>query len=264
MKAPPQLASFWDGPIKWSERLCVASMVAAGHDLQVFSYDPDGLRKAELPIQVRDAGEIIPEEMSSGFRAAGRTALFANLFRLELQRRGEGIWVDLDCYFLRPLLPKDDHVFGIIGRNRLNNAVLGLPRSSPMLIEYIANITAVPLRMPWATLRRRLGREIEILLGRPLPHPSKATNIGPRALTYFAERHNLMPHAMQEPVFYPVPTTEAPLLAQSDDRPVRSFIKPETTIVHLWHAILRNHGFLKEPPPRSSYLGQALAQHGLL
>jgi hypothetical protein len=201
--------------------------------------------------------------MFESFRSVGRHALFSNIFRLALQRQNKGIWVDLDCYFLKALQPSSDYVFGLIIPGKLNGAVLGLPFECPMAEEYMTAITAVPLRTPWATWRRRVAREIEILLGKPLPHPSTQTNIGPRALTYFAKRHGLMGFAVAQHVFYPLATRDAWLLVQSDDRPVSRSIKEDTVIVHLWHGQLKKLGLLERLPPKASYLGQALAHHNI-
>lgn len=258
-----QLVSFWEGPVSWLELLCTRSIVSAGHPLKIYSYKPDILRNSGIDGDICDAREVLPEQTIENFRRVGRFPLFANMFRLELQRQGKGIWVDLDCYFLAELKPLSPYVFGLVTPRKLNNAVLGLPAGSLMAEEYMAAITAVPLRMPWATLRRRLVREFEILMGRALPHPSKQTNIGPRALTYFAEKHDLMRHAVPMDVFYPIATNNALSLVASDDRKVRHCLTERTVLVHLWHATLKKHGALVELPSPTSYLGEACRRLGI-
>src|SRR5690606_18370024 len=103
------------------------------------------------------------------------------------------IWVDLDCLMLKPTMPESEHVFGFLSK-KLNNAVLRLPADSPIIDDYIQTVTADPLRTPWSTFRRRAMREIEIVFGRSQPRASVRTNIGPRALTYFAKKHDLLRH----------------------------------------------------------------------
>ena len=259
----PALVSFWEGPISWIERLCVRSVLNAGHRLTIYTYDPQMLRKSGIEGDICDAREVLAECTVESFRSVGRHALFSDLFRLELQRQNKGIWVDLDCYFLKPLLPTSDYVFGLIIPGKLNGAVLGLPLGCPMAEEYMRAITTVPLRTPWATWRRRLVREAEILLGKPVPHPSKQTNIGPRALTHFATRYGLMKYAVAQHVFYPIATNDACLLVQPDDRPVHRSIREDTLIVHLWHGQLKKLGFTERLPPKGSYLGIVLSAHSV-
>ncbi len=64
---------------------------------------PDG-------VLLEDAAKILPETEIITYEgddlpdAKGTPALFANLFRHEMQRLGKGIWVDCDVYCLKPFL----------------------------------------------------------------------------------------------------------------------------------------------------------------
>ena len=95
----PGLMSFWEGPISWIERLCVRSVLNAGHRLTIYTYDPQMLRKSGIEGDICDAREVLPECTVQSFRSVGRHALFSDLFRLELQRQNKGISVDLDSIF---------------------------------------------------------------------------------------------------------------------------------------------------------------------
>lgn len=110
--------------------------------------------------------------------------------------------------FLKPLAPATPYVFGRVYGDKLNGAILGLPAGDPMVDDYMNAINAVPLRTPWATMRRRLWRDLEILAGYPMPPPAVQTNIGPRALTYFAKMHGILSHAVARDVFYPIGTND--------------------------------------------------------
>lgn len=260
---PPRMVSFWGGEVTWLERLCARSMVEAGHSLTIYSYEPHALREADLPAEIRDAREIMSRELFDSYREVGRFALFSDVFRLQLQLQGKGIWVDLDCYVVKQLRPAGEYVFGLLAPGKLNGAVLGLPATSPMALDYISAISAVPLRTPWATFRRRLKRNLEILAGRPLPRPKDQTNIGPRALTYFAKKHDVMKHAVPQDVFYPVASKHATVFAAADDRAARAAITDRTVIVHLWRTMLKEAGLLDNLPPPTSYLGQCCQRFGL-
>jgi hypothetical protein len=259
-----RLVSFWEGPVTWVERLCVASMLHQGHPLTIYSYAPAELRVQNLPADIRDAREGTPEAHAvHRYRAIRKFNMFANLFRVELQRQNRGIWVDLDCYMLRPLVPRSQFVFGLMSPDKLNNAVLRLPADCPMIGEYMAAITADPLHIPWASLGRRVKREVEILLGRSQPHSSQRTNIGPRALTYFAKKHGLLKYALPSDAFYPIANKQTISLVEEDDRSVRSKLTERTVLVHLWRGKMRRLGLLTQLPPPSSYLGAACRQLGI-
>jgi hypothetical protein len=259
-----RLVSFWEGPVSWVERLCIASMSRLGHELTIYSYDPEALMKFNLGIDIGDAREVIPTSYSAHrYRAIGRFPMFANLFRLELQRQSKGTWVDLDCYLLRPLVPQSEYVFGLMSPSKLNNAVLGLPSDCPMISDYMRAITADPLRTPWSSFGRRLRREIEIVLGKSQPKSTVRTNIGPRALTYFAKKHNLLRHAAPREAYYPVANKEVPMLVDPDPTNVVSKLTSQTVLVHLWRGKVKRLGLLSQLPPSTSYLGTACAELGI-
>jgi hypothetical protein len=247
------------------ERLCVRSMREAGHDITVYSTDPEALLREGLgATQIHPAGDVIADDHSAHrYRQARAFHHFADVFRLELVRQDKGVWVDLDCLMLKAITPKDDYLFGRFNAEWLNNAVLMMPKDSAMLADYYAGITAVPFRMPWSTPQRRLRRNLAILLGEALPDPKARTNIGPRALTYYAKKHGLFGRAEPPPVFYPVQSAEARVLVEADDRAAQALVTEATAVVHTWHGNLRHHHALAQPPPPSSYLGQAWARLGM-
>lgn len=258
-----QLVSFWDGPVSWVERLCAASMRQQGHALTLYSYNPEALAAQGLDADVCDARDVLPEtDTIQRYRSAKRFAMFANYFRLSLLRHGKGAWVDLDCLMLKPLDTKSGYLFGYSSRKKLNNAVLWLPADSPMLADYMASIWAEPLHTPWSSFGRWMKREIEILSGRSLPATMARTNVGPRALTYFARKHGVIKYAEPRDVFYAIPTASADLFFRPDDR-VTERLTPRTVLVHLWKGRIRRHGYLSEPPPATSYLGKACQQYDI-
>lgn len=260
-----RLVSYWEGPVGWMERLCVRSMRRHGHHLTIYSYLPDALAAHGLEAEIADARDIVPDHHPiTRYRSVGRFALMTNLLRLELQRQSKGMWVDLDCLLLAPIVPASPYVFGRVMGMKLNGAVLQLPPGAPMVEDYMSAITAVPLRTPWATIRRRIWRDLEIMAGRPMPPPAVQTNIGPRALTYFARKHGVLAHALPRDVFYPIGTLDAHILVEAEDRKAKSAITERTVVVHLWHGQLKKIDLLKATPPASSYVGQALADYDLI
>ena len=253
------LFTYWDGPISWLERLCIQSMLDAGNTLTIYSYDPDSLAKNNLHSDIRDARDIVPENSDNfSFRTA-----FSNFFRLVGQIQCLGTWVDLDCYFLKKIEAGNEYYFGWASDRKLNGAVLRLPPDSEMAKDYLAGNTRVPLSLPWATFRRRLLRDVEILFGRKLPKSDRLTNFGPKALTYYAKRHNKLHLAQPIDVFYPVPSKQALALTDKDDGTAKRMITTNTLILHAWHTRLKKNNQLGELPHPSSYLGNALKKHNI-
>jgi len=258
------LFSYWDGPVSWLERLCIRSILDAGNTITIYSYAPENSPISELHTDVRDAREVIPEgNPNYRYIEAKRFALYANLFRLVGQMKGLGTWVDLDCYFVDKIEFSEEYHFGWSSDRKLNNAVLKLPTDSEMTKTYYAGISRFPLKTPWSTWRRRMHREFEILMGRDTPGIKTRTNIGPRALTYYAKRAKKIQHASPIDVYYPIPSKLAPILTTNDDREAHSLITENTKIVHAWQGKLKRSEQLNTLPPESSYFGAAWKKHNL-
>jgi hypothetical protein len=90
------------------ERLCIASVLEAGHPLDIFTFN----EKLEAPpgVIVHDAREIMPAR--TDLEKAGPWPLIADIFRLEGLLAGAGTWIDLDVLLLRSLNGMGDLVFG--------------------------------------------------------------------------------------------------------------------------------------------------------
>lgn len=256
--------AYWDGPISWLERLSVASILDHGHTLTIYSYHPAELAKTGIHSDIRDAREVISEDDSSyRYIPARRFTLFTNVFRLVAQMKSLGIWVDLDCVFLKELTLTDDYLFGWLSDVKLNGAILRLPANCDMTNDYYQGISAMPLRTPWSTVRRRLQRELEILIGQQEPSLKTRTNIGPRALTYYAKRHHKIGLAQEKSVFYPLSSSEAPHLTTVNDTFAQSSVTEDTIIMHAWQGKLKREHSLETPPPASSYLGHFCTKYNI-
>ncbi len=256
--------AYWDGPISWLERLSVASILEHGHTLTIYSYHPDELAKSGLHSDIRDAREVIAEDDPSyRYIPARRFTLFTNVFRLVAQMKSLGIWVDLDCLFLKELALTDEYLFGWLSDVKLNGAILKLPAVCEMTQDYYKGISASPLRTPWSTFRRQIHREFEILIGKKEPSLKTRTNIGPRALTYYANRHDTIGFAQEKSVFYPLSSSEAPHLTTADDSFARSSVKENTIVMHAWQGKLKRENCLAAMPVASSYLGYFCSKYDI-
>lgn len=255
---PQQIVSLWIGgglgPI---EQLSLRSFVAHGHPVALYSYSevtgvPPGVER-------RDAAEILPEAMAMRLRYAnGSFALFANLFRLELQRLDLGLWVDVDVVALRTLDLQGDFIVGRESDRYLNNAVLKLAPDSPVLRDWLAMAGSgrVP---PWLPFHRAPKAWVKQAFGGSI-HPSELPfgTFGPKSITALAARHGLTEKAQPEPVFYPLHPRQAERLYDPTLR-LDDIVTAETRTIHLWNEKL---GALKKTvPPEGSILAALLKRY---
>src|SRR5687768_3104608 len=184
------------------ERACLRSVLRHGHRLTLYCYGSvEGVPEG---VVVEDASEIIPE--TEIFRHdAGSVGHFSDWFRYELQSRGLGTWIDTDVYLLQPLDVESAYLFGKQAPGVLNNAVLRLAQDSPILPELLH-----PFRERvtpwWLPLRVRLSAKLrELVFGTADLGGLPWGSTGPLALTALARKHSLVPEALPENAFYPVP-----------------------------------------------------------
>lgn len=237
------------------ERACLWSVARQGHRVSLYCYgQPDGVPDG---VETRDAGEIIPE--AAIFRnRAGSVGHFSDWFRYELQKRRLGTWVDTDVYLLRPLDGEKPNLFGEQAPGVINNAILRLAPSSPLLPELLRPFERrttpdwLPMRS-WLPARLRELVSGEADLGR-LPWGST----GPHALTTLARRHALLSKAVPPGVFYPVAWQKAGWIR--DPRfALEDMVGPGSVSVHLWNECIRT--FKDAPAPAGSFLHR-LQQEG--
>lgn len=260
--AKTAVCTFWEGPISWLERLCLASIVDAGHALTVFTFEPKLLSESALPGDIHDVRDLLPlATIADRFRERKLYSYFADIVRLAILRAGRGMWSDADCLF-KSEVGTADYVMGYVGNDRINNAILLTPPECPALQEYFNALTGPIFRTPWATPHRRIRRDIAILFGFKHPREVGKHSIGPRALTYFVNKHGLTKQVSNEHRFYPVPTKDARSLIHPDDRAVRTMVeRPGVEVVHAWRQALRFD--LQGKPPASSYLGQQCRKYDI-
>jgi hypothetical protein len=246
--APIVCNSLWiGGQLGPLSAACLASFLRHGHRVVLYSYDiptdsPPG-------VELADATTIIASSKIIRHKQSGSFALFANLFRYELQRRNLGIWVDCDVYCVRRFAFDGPYVFGWQHRSEINNAVLRLPADSKLVEELIAVFDKKSPILPWLSpaeqkrwLERKWAGEVFDLTDLPWG------SAGPGALTYLARNLGLLTHALPPAVFYPLPAPAVTQLLLPDYDPLR-LITPPTRAVHLWNETLRPR--LSKIPRRS-------------
>lgn len=236
----------------------MASFLRSGHRMTVFSYAP----LPDLPegVSWRNAQDILPADRITRYARNGSAALHANLFRYQLLKKTDFLWVDLDVVAIRPLAFTSKHVFAWQGPEIVNNAVLGLPEGSPAL-DFLASFTAQSTGVPpHVTGLRRLKYRLRDLLSGGLgiarwPWGS----LGPNGLTHALRMSGEIAHALPEQSFYPVAVDDYARFA--DPGALRDEDLPAgAKAVHLWNNRLRRYLLDRYDgmPPKGSYL------HGVL
>ncbi len=220
------------GPL---EMACLLSFVRHGHRVVLHVYEDVG---AVPPgVEIADAAAILPPSRIIRYNhSGGSLALFSNLFRYELLRRGNGIWIDCDVYCVRPIPVGDAHIYGWETDTSVNNAILGLPPDSPLLARLIGLFDAPSPAWPWiaAGAREKLNARQqagETLSVADLPWGST----GPLALTYCLHETGLVGRTAPRSVYYPLLWKHAPLLGRAAFD-VAGLATPDTRTFHLWHS----------------------------
>jgi hypothetical protein len=242
MSPPPLLNCLWIGPrLTVLERACIRSAQRVGHEVRLWCYDePEGVPEG---VTLADASEILPRDAITRHKS-GSVALFANWFRYELQRRGEGIWVDADHYFLKAIALPGPYLLALEAPQMINNGILRLPAGSPLLPELIAPFDRhqVP---GWLPLRHRIAAHVRKLrTGRPGLSEMPWGSLGPKALTATARRHGLFHLAAPPALYSPVPWQQAQWVSDPR-RSLDEYLSSETVAVHLWNELIKDR---KEAP----------------
>lgn len=253
-----KLFSFWSfQPLSYIERLCLKSMVAAGHPVDLFTFDKD--LAVPSGVTVRDAAEILPLA-GPVFHAKGSASLFADRFRYRGLQKGIGIWVDMDVILLREIGWFGDHVFGWASKDSINNAILRLPPDSAFF-TYIDELVNAPVPIPahWSW-RKKFVQNMRATVGRhrSLDQIERAA-IGPKALTHFALETGLAARAQPIEVFYPVHWRETAVLFDPNFALEERFTD-KTCAVHLWNARIGH--YKQRPPPANSFMARMCERFG--
>ena len=226
------------------------SVLRHGHPLALYCYAvPEGVPEG---VELRDAAAIVPENRVIRHKS-GSVALFSNLFRYELIRRGAGIWLDTDIYLVAPLPRAEPYLFGRQDAALLNTAVLGMPADSPLLPPLLAIFeeTEVPFWLPYrARLRARLRLRMK---GRSGLARMPWGSAGPRAFTALVRRAGLERFALPSRIFYPAHDHDAAWI-RDPKRSLADVVAPDTAAVHLWHQLIRRYA--EAPAAPGSFLAR--------
>ncbi|MFD2646708.1 hypothetical protein ACFSX5_02755 [Devosia albogilva] len=252
----PTIVSFWHGPVSWLERLSAATFLAAGHRVDVYSYEP--LEGLPAGVNRMDAASILPAEELVFYKGHGTPAVFSDRFRLMLMAEERGLWADLDMICLKPLENLPDYVLGYETPKSINNAVLRIPAGSPLLAAMLGVFTALERRLvvPYLPPMRRVEVAVRRLFGEKVPPEDMQFGAtGPFPLTYFCKHLGIGPIQPQG-VFYPVPYERVGSLLEPGSR-LEDYVTERTLAVHVWRSQITRRGRAGVPEPHpDSALGK--------
>jgi hypothetical protein len=261
VRALPKICSLWVGDrIGYLEQLCLKSARSVGHEVTLYSYEPESLSGLPDSIELRDAREVMPESELVAYGGNGSYALGANFFRYALLAEGLGIWSDMDVLFVKPLDLEGEYVFGWQDDTLINSAVLCAPSRSAFARE-LAEVRNMTGRPPWYGPKRTVQYYWSRLRdGKISVEDMPWGTFGPEMVTYLAQKHGVASRAQRPDVFYPLHWRDARKLYGPAEL-VERLIQPETRAIHMWNGAL--YGLRDLPPPKGSFIANQCVRHDI-
>ncbi|MEN8887607.1 MAG: hypothetical protein ABF243_01920 [Celeribacter marinus] len=262
MTEHPEIASLWiGGRLSWLEQLCLKSFADMGHHITLYSYEP--IPNVPTGVHVGNAEDIYPSTPMLRHARTGSPAIHADMWRLNLLKKTDKIWVDADMYCYRPFDDPSGFVFGWEKPGLVCNAVLGLPRDSATLAALIGFFKDEYAIAPWLKPWQQRELEAERDAGHPVHMTAQNWGFtGPASVTYFLEKTGEIKYARSEAAFYPVsyPKRNQMIVSRAD---VEDRFTDETRGVHFWARRMKPRLEEKENnrPRRGSFMDRLLSKH---
>jgi len=158
-KTRAKIGTAWIGrELSWLEVLMLESFVATGHEVTLFSDQPEAMPKLD-GVTVTHMREVF--DYSENERKHMPPAAFVDLFRLNMIARTALTWVDTDVVSTKPLELWNGYLMvrdGGIDYDHITNAFLCLPKTSPALIQMVDEVAKKDLDYSW--MRHRMRKQI--------------------------------------------------------------------------------------------------------
>ena len=227
---PPVQMLWVEGPLSTLERLSIASFLANGHAVHLYTYGE--VRNVPEGTQVMSGNDVLPDGpqrrvLQSGV-GAGSWAFFSNLFRYRLLHDRGGLWCDTDIVCVRPLtFALERPRFFATERTpqangqgslpiRANDCAMQAPARDPLLLECFERASRVDGdTTPWGSA-------------------------GPTLLTTLINERQLAADLVAPDVFCPIDYWNVSSLLQGTQ-----LIGGETHAVHFWNEMWRRNFFDK-------------------
>ncbi|PRD42211.1 hypothetical protein C5748_17260 [Phyllobacterium phragmitis] len=205
------ICTFWYGvSLREVDRICLASMVATGQRVKLFSYDVIG----DVPegVELHDAEPILPRRIFCrldpnfpGFKPSRTIVQFSDLFRIMLMKHRQGVWLDTDVYLLKQFHPAPDRpYFARENRSRVGVSALYLPPDNPIIGEFELYIEGTCVLPSWLGVRRGILRPTWFRMMGQEVTPSKIgiTVFGNDGISRLAKKYGFFQNAAPKENFY--------------------------------------------------------------
>ena len=207
-----KVSTLWlKGKIRNIDHVCLASMVANNLDVTLYHYGavsnvPSGIKLADaseiLDLSLLDKLQCIKRKEHNPLRPI---AQFSDFFRIILQKKSKGLWLDTDVFIFRPFTYNPDKVyFCHEGKGRIGYSVIYLPSNHKIIEEY-ENLLLQDTLMPnWlGFIRGKLRPFIWTLLRQKFsPSDLGITIYGNDGFSRLARRHNCFKEALNKDLFF--------------------------------------------------------------
>lgn len=257
----PTIKALWVGAeLSQIEQLALASFVACGHRIELFTYD--AVKNVPSGVITRDGNDIIPRDKVFRCVEKGSYGAFSDGFRYTLLHREGGIWVDTDVVCLKPLDIDAELIFGKEEVGKFNCAVLGGSAGHPLFEFMLRQANAINDPLPydnWQQRRRKFKRR---MMGRDHPKYLRWGEIGPLGVTRAIYHMSLENFAQPYTAFYPIhPKCWDAIFDDTYPDPSQFF--PNTYAIHLWNEMLRSKSTINKngPFPENSLIAALLRRY---
>lgn len=243
-----EIKTLWiGGMLSRLERVCLNSFVRAGH--KVFLYTYDEVLNIPPGVEVLDANSILSKDKVFTYgsvtgKGKGSYAGFANHFRYEMLLQCENsYWVDMDVICLSPFYINNELDFAFENDSYINNAVIGSKTPGNSLFLDLSNYCTNPFRFTrWDSYKFLIRKLIGRTWGKSDFSYLPWGITGPKALTGFVKKYNLLHFASSSDLYYPI--------SSSDWRDIfyptnKDICLKNSKAVHLWNEHLRRSGLDK-------------------
>ena len=263
MEKLPEIASLWIGKeLSWLEQLCLKSFADAGHHITLYSYAP--IENVPEGVHTADAAEILSGTPLLRHARTGSPAIHADMWRLQLLKKTDKIWVDADMYCYRPFDFKSEYVFGWEKPGLVCNAVLGLPKDSDTLNNLLKFFEDEYAIAPWLSGAQQQELKVEKEAGRPVHMTEQNWGFtGPASVTYFLQETGEILYAQPQEIFYPVSFKHRNHLIINRFKPEEAMTN--TRGVHFWARRMKPRLEEKEgnKPRRGSFMARLIRKHDI-
>lgn len=259
-----EIGSLWiGGRLSWLEQLCLLSFADAGHDVTLFSYSH--IDNVPSPIQQSPAQDIFPAEPMYRHARTGSPAIHADLFRLNLLKKTDKVWVDADMLCHQPFDFNSDSIFGWEKPGLICNAVLGLPRDSLALNNMLQFFEDEYAIAPWLKPYQVEELKAEKAAGRPVHMTQQNWGFtGPSAVTWFLKESGEISRARPKAAFYPISFKHRNHMIRARFK-TEDQLTDETYGVHFWARRMKPRLEEKEGgvPQKGSFIDKQIVKHNI-